>query len=250
VGFVSAKTVSLYFFKVCPNAVKFDRYMEMTRTSIIIAARGDPRHTMGLSSLIHALHGTKQYAVARFVAKMNKAPLLLLLAPMIEDGYECLVDSELPFTEDIRSFKFPPLDKVVTVAGKHIFQHRTLPNDKLKEAVSHYVDSMDLSVAGKDNGYTSNFNRWQLLTALRASSEWAKMKDTYSPVVNRINQAIRYRATHPNTKLPTPYEVLTRYMQPPQEVSEASSKYLEALIAEADVKPGESNAGIFSPDDA
>src|ERR1700753_3924770 len=105
--------------------------MEMTRTSIIIAARGDPRHTMGLSSLIHALHDMKQYAVARFVAKANKSPLLMLLAPMIDDGYECLVDSELPFTEDIRPYKFPPLDKVITVSGKEITKHRTLPTDKL-----------------------------------------------------------------------------------------------------------------------
>jgi ATP-dependent DNA helicase 2 subunit 2 len=66
------------------------------------------------------------------------------------------------------------------------------------------------------------------------------MHDTYSPVVNRINQALRYRATHPDAKLPTPYEVLTRYTKPPAEVLEKSSKYLAALMAEADVKTGES----------
>lgn len=129
----------------------------MTRTSIIIAARGDPRYTMGLSSLIHALRDLQLYAVARFVAKMNKSPLLLLLAPWIEDGYECLVDSELPFTEDVRPYKFPPLDKVITVSGKQIFKHRTLPTDKLKDAVSQYVDLMDLSTAEKgDNGYAAH----------------------------------------------------------------------------------------------
>jgi ATP-dependent DNA helicase 2 subunit 2 len=74
------------------------------------------------------------------------------------------------------------------------------------------------------------------------------MQDTYSPVVNRINQALRYRATHPNAKLPTPYEVLTKYTKPPPELLEASSKALAALIAEADVKSGESNGG-FSGDD-
>lgn len=49
------------------------------------------------------------YAVARFVAKEHKSPNMLLLQPMIEAGFECLYDIELPFSEDIRSYKFPPL---------------------------------------------------------------------------------------------------------------------------------------------
>jgi ATP-dependent DNA helicase 2 subunit 2 len=156
--------------------------MEMTRTSIIIAARGDRRHTMGLSSLVHALHDMKQYAVARFVAKTNKAPLLLLLAPMIEDDYECLVDSELPFTEDIRNYKFPPLDRVITVSGKQITKHRTLPDDKLKEAVSQYVDSMDLSSAGRDeNGYSFDLQSWPLLTELATLLNGAGCKTPIRP---------------------------------------------------------------------
>jgi ATP-dependent DNA helicase 2 subunit 2 len=67
------------------------------------------------------------------------------------------------------------------------------------------------------------------------------MQDTYSPVVNRINQALRHRATHPNGKMPTPYDVLTRYTKPPAELLAASSKHLAALVAEADIKAGESN---------
>jgi ATP-dependent DNA helicase 2 subunit 2 len=212
--------------------------MEMTRTNIIIPARGDRRQTMGLSSLIHALHDAQQYAIARFVVKTNKPPVLLLLAPMIEDDYECLVDSELPFTEDIRSYKFPPLDRVIAVSGKQITKHRTLPTDKLKQAVGQYVDSMDLSSAGKDeNGYNS-LATMAMSNSTSAPDEWCKMEDTYSPLVNRINQAIRHRATHPNGKMPTPYEVLTRYTKPPTELVEASSKYLAALIAEADIKAG------------
>jgi ATP-dependent DNA helicase 2 subunit 2 len=153
VGFVSAKSVSGVLSKHDLTA-KFDRYMEMTKTSVIIAARGDRRYTMALSSLIHALHDGQQYAVARFVVKTNKPPVLLLLAPLMEDDFECLVDAELPFTEDVRNFKFPPLDKVITVSGKQVTKHRTMPTDNLKEAVSQYVDSMDLSSAGKDeNGY-------------------------------------------------------------------------------------------------
>jgi ATP-dependent DNA helicase 2 subunit 2 len=106
---------------------------------------------MGLSSFIHALRDMKQYAVARFVPKANKHAQLLLLAPMIEDGYECLVDAELPFDDDVRTFKFPPLDRVISIAGKQLLKHRTLPDDKLQAAMDEWVDAMDLSAAGKDD---------------------------------------------------------------------------------------------------
>jgi ATP-dependent DNA helicase 2 subunit 2 len=79
---------------------------------------------------------------------------MVALAPFVEPGFESLIQVELPFAEDFRRYKFPPLDKVVTVGGKHIFEHRTLPSDSLKKAMSDYVDAMDLSTFGKDeNGY-------------------------------------------------------------------------------------------------
>lgn len=106
---------------------------------------------MALSSLIHALFELESYAVARLVAKAEKDPILILLAPSIEVDYECLLDVQLPFAEDLRSYKFPPLDRVVTVSGKVITQHRNVPNDALKTAMSDYVDRMDLSTFGKDD---------------------------------------------------------------------------------------------------
>lgn len=109
---------------------------------------------MALSSLIHALFETESYAVARLVSKTDKAPLLLLLAPFIEVDCECLLDVQIPFAEDVRSYKFPPLDRVVTVSGKPIKEHRNLPNEALTKAMSDYVDHMDLSTLGRDDdGY-------------------------------------------------------------------------------------------------
>ena len=105
---------------------------------------------MALSSLIHALFELESYAVARLVPKPDKEPVIVLLAPSIEVDYECLLDVQLPFTEDVRAYKFPPLDKVVTVSGKEIKEHRNLPNEALQNAMSDYVDRMDLSKFGKD----------------------------------------------------------------------------------------------------
>ena len=132
------------------TSLQFDRYMGMSTTHIIIGAKYNTKAIMALSSVIHALHELESFAVGRLVLKQNKAPLLVLLAPLIEPDYECLVDLQIPFAEDVRIYRFPPLDRVVTVSGKVIYEHRNLPNDTLKSAMSDYVDRMDLSTFGRD----------------------------------------------------------------------------------------------------
>jgi ATP-dependent DNA helicase 2 subunit 2 len=188
----------------------------MTKTNIIVNKRDDDKQALAFNSLVRALVESESYAVARFVQKDEKAPMLLLLAPCIEPDYECLMDVELPFAEDMRNFKFPPLDRVVLIGGKTVHQHRNLPKDDLKTAMSKLVDSMDLSNVGDE--------------------EYAQMKQAYSPVVHRITQAIRFRAIHPASELPDTPEILTRYSQPPKELLSKCDADLKALVAAADVK--------------
>jgi ATP-dependent DNA helicase 2 subunit 2 len=87
------------------------------------------------------------------VQKDDAQPQILLLKPnpAIADEFECLYDVPLPFAEDVRSYQFPPLDKVLTVTGSVLKEHRLLPSDDLKEAMSDFVDAMDLSSAGVDD---------------------------------------------------------------------------------------------------
>lgn len=118
--------------------------MHMSTTNILIAQRANDTASLALSSFIHALFELECYAVARLVAKENKPPLMVLLAPSIEPDYECLLEVQIPFAEDIRTYRFPPLDKVITVSGKVVTEHRNLPNDDLVNAMSKYVDSMEL----------------------------------------------------------------------------------------------------------
>ena len=128
--------------------------MTMSVSCVVIAQKTNSKAILALSSLIHGLFELESYAVARLVTKTDKEPIIVLLAPSIEVDYECLLDVQLPFTEDMRSYKFPPLDKVITVSGKEIKEHRNLPNDALSNAMSDYVDRMDLSNFGKDEeGY-------------------------------------------------------------------------------------------------
>ncbi|KAI4219831.1 MAG: hypothetical protein L6R36_008051 [Xanthoria steineri] len=200
----------------------YDRFMSMTVSSVLIAQRTNSISIMALSSLIHALFELESYAIARLVAKDDNPPLIILLAPSIEVDYECLLDVQIPFAEDVRSYKFPPLDRVVTVSGKVIKEHRNLPGDALSSAMSKYVDQMDLSTFGRDDDGNP--------------SEYMPMTDTFSPVLHRIDQAVRWRAVHPTEPVPPPHEILVRYSNPPEELVKRSKKRLEKLMAAADVK--------------
>ena len=122
----------------------------MGESCITIAQSVNDKAKMALSSLIHTLHELESYAVARIVTKDGKDPQIILLAPSIEPDLEALVDVPLPFAEDVRFYRFPPLDRVIGASGATIKKHRHLPTDDLVEAMSDYVDSMDLSTFGKD----------------------------------------------------------------------------------------------------
>lgn len=119
--------------------------MHMSTTNIIIAQRANDKAALALSSFIHALFELECYAVARLVVKENKPPIVVLLAPSIEPDYECLLEAQLPFAEDVRTYRFPPLDKVLTVSGKVVTQHRNLPNEDLMDAMEKYVLGMELN---------------------------------------------------------------------------------------------------------
>ena len=64
------------------------------------------------------------------------------------------------------------------------------------------------------------------------------MTDTYSPVLHRIDQAVRWRAVHPTEPIPPPYDILTKYSQQPAELQEKAQSSLAKLVAAADVKKG------------
>lgn len=125
--------------------------MTLSQSCVIIAQRTNQEALLAMSSLIHTLYELDVYAVARLVQRDGKEPSLVLLAPLIEPGLECLVELQLPFAEDIRSYRFPPLDKIVTVSGKELKEHRNLPNEDLLEAMKDYVEDMDLSALNEDD---------------------------------------------------------------------------------------------------
>ncbi|CAG8339017.1 unnamed protein product [Penicillium salamii] len=199
---------------------KYDRYLHMSNTNVIISERGNDKASLALSSFIHALHEVESYAVARLVAKENRPPMIVLLAPSIEPDYECLIEVQLPYAEDVRYYRFPPLDKVVTISGKVLTEHRNLPDDSLKAAMSDYVDSMELDIKN-DEG--------DVITGL-------PIEDSFSPLVHRLGSAIRYRAIYPEDPILEPAEILTEFSHPPEDMVTRSKSILTKLISTADVK--------------
>lgn len=129
--------------------------MALSEASCIVGQKGNERAQIALSSLIHALYENDLLALARLVTKDDKPPLMVMMAPSFDRGIECLVDVqvrisqisltiEVPFAEDVRHYTFAPLDKVVTMKGKVLTKHRNLPTEEQDEAMSDYVDNMNL----------------------------------------------------------------------------------------------------------
>lgn len=144
IGFVSNDTI--------------EPFIGLGETCVTVAEPSghDEQSRIGLSALIHALYELDYCAIARFVTSEGKDPEILLLRPSVGVDMECLYDVPLPFAEDIRMYRFPPLDKVLTITGKVLTEHRFLPDDKLMRAMSDFVDSMDISTFGTDDeGYVS-----------------------------------------------------------------------------------------------
>ncbi|KAG5922881.1 hypothetical protein E4U42_005180 [Claviceps africana] len=201
---------------------KYEHFLNMGEVCVTHASKNDVKSEVALSSLIWALEELGYYAVARIVTKDGKDPLLVLLMPNLENNFECLYDIPLPFAEDVRTYQFPPLDRVITVSGKILTEHRLLPSDELSQAMDAYVDSMDLS-----NYYLDDKGN---------RTEYAPIDETFNPAIHRVNNAVKMRATHPEKPVPPTPATLLKYATPPEDLLERVQSKIDALIKVAGVK--------------
>lgn len=202
-------------------AENIERYMIIDSASMLVPPRNNDKAALALSSFVHALYELGSVAVGRLVKKDGAEPILALLSPHIDPDFECLIENVLPFAEDMRKYRFPPLDKVLTVSGKALTTHLRLPSEKLLGAMSDFVDSMSLV----DSGPTED-----------QDVEILPIDETYSPVLHTIEGAIKHRAVHPDAPLPPRSELFSSYMQQPARLQEAAKPALDRLIAAAEVK--------------
>ncbi|KAI5283842.1 ATP-dependent DNA helicase II subunit 2, partial [Ascosphaera atra] len=200
--------------------LQYDRYMSMSNSYMVVGSKLSDADNLALSSVIHALADLQCMAIGRLVPKDGKPPVIVVLAPYIEPDFECLTEVQVPFAEDVRTYRFPPLDKIVTISGKEIKEHRNLPNKDLLGAMEEFVEGMELS-AVDENG-----ERVEMLP----------MDEYFSPVVHRIQQAIRARAIDANSGIPELPEAIQRLKRQPEELREQNRELLKKLIKAADVK--------------
>lgn len=101
--------------------------------------------------------------------------------------------------------------------------------------MSDYVDSMNLmNVQHDEEGYSTYFCKSYNSNPV----EYLHPEDTYSCVVHRINQAIAYRAVHPDRPLPPPADILLKYSKPLPELVHTSEKARQKLIEAFKVTKG------------
>ena len=185
------------------------RSYSMSESSYIVAKKDDERGQIILSSLARTLYELEIYVLARLVPRTNTAPHLIIAAPFIEPGFEALVDVQVPFSEDVRQYSFAPFDRVTTFLGKTLTKHRNIPTNDMKEAMSDFVDSMDLTKL-EDEDFLS-------------------LDDTYHFVIHRIKQVVIHRAVHPERPFPPPMAPLLKYSHPTAKTVEAVSKPLKRV---------------------
>ena len=195
-----------------------ERYMLMDNANMVVAQKGNDKAAMALSSLIHSLFELGSVAIGRLVKKDMTEPILTVLSPLVEPDFEALIENVLPFAEDIRSYRFPPLDKVLTVSGKALAEHRNLPSKKLIDSMSHFVDNMMLVDEDGDN-------------------EQVAIDDTFSPLLHTIEDAIKTRAVHGHKDELKPKEVYVLMQQPPMDLRERATDALAKLKDASNVKP-------------
>lgn len=73
---------------------------------------------------------------------------------------------------------------------------------------------------------------------LRDLIEGLPIEHSFSPLLHRIEAAVRWRAVHPDDPVPEVSEQLTRFSHPDENLVNKSKKQLEKLISVADVKKG------------
>ena len=215
---LSLDTVSSFQIHSFIEKANFNRSFALSETSITIASKINKRAQIALSSLIHALYELDLYALARFVPRNGRPPIMLLLAPYISLQMEGLLDVQIPFAEDIRHYNFAPLDKVVTITGKVLNKHPRLPTEEMKQAMSDYVDAMDMDKLSTDQ------------------SPFFTYRDIFSPVIHRIQQIICFRALNPESAWPPTPEILLRYTTPNEILLSDAKSVLERLKKELDLK--------------
>ncbi|KAL2889122.1 ATP-dependent DNA helicase 2 subunit 2 [Ceratocystis lukuohia] len=198
----------------------YDTVLNMGESCVIHARSSEPSSALKLAALATAMENSGAYAVARYVAKDWKEPQLLILIPDSQE--QCLYDVPLPFSEDVRRYQFPPLDRVPTVGGGSLTKHQLLPEKALDDAMSDFVDSMDLSQWAIDEDGNP--------------AEYITTENSFNPLLHRIKMAVQNRGVYPERPVSGIPPSLIQFSLPADELVASVEKQINALVKAAEVK--------------
>lgn len=192
----------------CLSVIGFAKQSEILRehymSNVLCVApqAGDPLAATALSSLIHSLYLLKSVAIVRYVWRKNAIPHIGFLSPHIKADYECLYYTQLPFAEDVREYSFASLSKLQ-------------PNDAQTEAMDNFINKLDLVTASRDLD--------------NEPLEDLKPRNVPNVALHRIQEAIKLRALHPNSKIPELNPSLARLVERNKNLWEGAKNEIEQL---------------------
>ncbi|KAK4705011.1 AAA family ATPase, partial [Phenoliferia sp. Uapishka_3] len=198
----------------------------------VYASAGMTGSQLMFSTLVNAMRESGTVAIVRYIAKgMNVKgvfrvpdPKLGLLYPATEAPDFCYW-CQLPFAEDIRSISFPSLKHLFNRRGAPVTEHKTLPTQSMKDAMGAFVDAMDL--VKKDGDDESD-----------GPSSFFSVDESFSPAIHNIQNTLIFRLSNLEGELPPVPPVLTKFLDPPAEVTSRAREARENAIKAFDLKLG------------
>lgn len=181
----------LYFF----NASAYRREYNVEAVWYVFADGTQAKAQLQLASFIQAMTELDVLALVRLVRKDGAEPELGILKPQVDPTTSYFFYSKAPFREDLRRFLFPPLDRVITTEGEEMRKGPTIPDADDLEAMSAFVDSMELD------------------------ADWFKVEESFNPAIHGLKAAVRHRVIHPDDPhVPGPHPSLLKYLEAPHTV--------------------------------
>ncbi|KAL0036571.1 hypothetical protein WJX79_000925 [Trebouxia sp. C0005] len=149
------------------------RHMYMKDSWLVAPEKENPRAHVAMSALARALHRMQKACIIRFVPRANQAVFVGCATPLLggAERPDCLVLNYLPFTEDVRSYKFAAFNA----------REELQPTQDQLRAAENLVDALDLAQDG---------------------SEHLKPETTANPALHRFFAFMAARALDPDAQLP------------------------------------------------
>ncbi|CAD6975968.1 hypothetical protein A4X06_0g2844 [Tilletia controversa] len=190
-------------------------YLKFGEVYYVEADGKDFEAQIQLGALVRAMIQLKRWAIVRWVKKDNYPPLIGALSPVSTENVDFFQLVALPYTNDVRAWSFPPLTRVINKLGETIFDHVSLPTERMEALTDRLVDSMklvDIKDAEDDEPY-----------------EFGAPDDILNPYIHRLKQDVVNRTMHPDRPILAPHEELTRSFHPPPSVLEAMAEVKDLL---------------------